>query len=186
MLTKPEIIVCDLGEVLLFPAELTEEHQDFDPEKRKMNPVFEALEKEGTPYEFEKYFRLNTELLEHLKSLKQSGVKLVMLTEGRIQKHPKIRPQLEEVFSEIYSAKNDFENMKKDDPTLYIKLSEKLTGDPSKMLFIDDSGKNTAAAEEAGLKVMPYTDNAAAIELLSLRENEPSREGAPHPESFGS
>lgn len=132
-----------------------------------LNPVHRELTaKFGEQYDVFEYFELNTKLLDFYKSLK-SKYSLNLFTTDVIQNHPLVRPQLELVFENIFSA-NDH-NLHKKDSAAYLFVVDKLKTQPENVIYIDDQMGNIEAAKKAGMTTIHYADNDnETIEQISL------------------
>ncbi len=111
-------------------------------------------------YKFLEVFELNEELLQYYASL-QDKLQLYIFTSETIQDAPEIAAQIQAVFKEIFSASKL--NIIKKDKTAYQLLLTKINLSPEEVVFIDDSQDNIAAAQEAGLQTVLFTDNESAI-----------------------
>lgn len=157
---KPEVILVDLGNVLLYSKEKL---------PGKMNPRHkQLLEEFGEDYPFFNYFGVNEKLLELLASLKDK-YRIYIITEGTIQNYPPLKEKLETVF--------DFDNiistgelgLDKTTPEAYEHVVEQLGIDPGKILFVDDSPDNTSAASTVGLQVIQCISEDQIISELKGR-----------------
>ena len=122
-----------------------------------LNPIHrELVAKYGEDYDPTPYFELNEELLGFYGSLKERYA-IDLFTTDIIQNHPLIRPRLESVFTNIFSA-NDL-GLDKKESAAYSFIADKLQVPTGQIIYIDDSVGNTAAANAAGMKAFRYTDN---------------------------
>ena len=80
-----------------------------------------------------------------------------LFTTDIIQNHPLVRPQLELVFENIFSA-NDH-GLNKKDPGAYQFVADKLKVKPQSIIYVDDQVGNIEAAKSAGMKTLLYTEN---------------------------
>lgn len=157
---RPEVILMDLGKVLLYSKEEL---------PGKMNPRHkELLEQEGEDYPFFEYFGVNENLLETLAELKDTS-QIYMITEGTIQNHPPLREKLETVFDYDKIISTGGLGLDKKKPEAYRYVSERLGVDPSVVLFIDDSTDNTSAASEVGFDVIQSASEDQTISDLKDR-----------------
>ena len=160
VLDKPEVILVDLGKVLLFSKEEL---------PGKMNPRHkELLETKGDNYPFFEYFGINNNLLSLLSSLKDE-YRLSMITEGVIQNHPPLREKLETAFDFEDIISTGALKLDKKKPEAYEHVIKQLGVDASSILFIDDSSANTKAAEKAGLRTIQCTSENQTISELRDR-----------------
>lgn len=126
-----------------------------------LNPVHrEMTAKFGEQYDVFEYFELNKRLLDFYQSLK-AKYSVNLFTTDIIQNHPLVRPQLELVFENIFSA-NDYKLNKKD-PLAYLFVADKLKTQPENVIYIDDQVGNIEAAKEAGMTTLHYTDDDREI-----------------------
>jgi HAD superfamily hydrolase (TIGR01509 family) len=114
------------------------------------------LQEQDKNFNYFDYYKLNQELLDYYKRLKEA-YELYIFTTGYVQDHPAVRPILDEIFEDIYNLE-EVDGLKKDDPQAYIKLTEIINQKPEEIVFIDDVKDNTQAAHKAGLKTIVYTD----------------------------
>lgn len=155
---EPGILLVDLGKVLLNSSE--KDH------KGKLNPRhIELMEKLGGNYHFFDYFRLNEKLLSKLTELKEK-LPIYMITEGKIQEYPDLKEKLAIVFDyeKIYSTGEL--GLDKKTPDAYEYVIKDLGVQPHKILFIDDSRKNSDAAKEAGLQVILFESEDQTVDTL--------------------
>ncbi len=157
---KPEVLLVDLGKVLLFSKEKL---------PGKMNPRHkELLEESGDDYPFFDYFDINEELLGLLASLKDK-YRIHMITEGVIQSHPQLREKLESAFDYENIISTGGLDLDKKKPRAYRYVVKRLEINPGKILFIDDSSDNINAASKVGLQVIQYTSKDQAISDLKKK-----------------
>jgi len=154
---KITTLVFDFSWVLMFPK---------DPEYHgKVNELHFKLNK-SPDYQFFDHFRLNQELFDYLKKLK-NGFSINMFTAGVVQDLPTVREKLDPVFEKIYSKRGI--EIEKTDPKAYKFIAKDLGKEVGEILFIDDTEKNVEAAKEAGLKTMVFESNKKLfIELDKL------------------
>ncbi|MCW1908387.1 MAG: HAD-IA family hydrolase [Candidatus Saccharibacteria bacterium] len=149
-------IVFDFSRVLLFAK---------DPSYLgDLNPLHRQLSENNPDYPFFDNFYLNQELLDWLRLI--HGAKLYIFTSGNIQNAPAIRPMLDNIFTHVYSAETM--HLSKSDPAAYSKLCSILNRSPQDVLFIDDSKKNIAAAKQAGLQTLLFSNTAKLIKVLQM------------------
>ena len=152
-------IISDLGGVLLFPKDRNY--------KGKLNPIYKE-ESQKSDFNFFDHFELNTELLKYYFSLKENGVKLYIITEGNIQNDPKIKNNLDRVFTEIFSSEKL--GLSKKESELYTNIVAKLNLESSDVIYIDDNEENIDAAVAAGLEVVKYRNNQDLILKLPTKQ----------------
>lgn len=152
------ILLFDFSRVLLFPKDNTYTGSLNTLYKEHVNDL---------DFNFFDYFKLNTELLDHLKQHKD-GLNLFIFTSESIQNAPELQPYLKPVFKQIFSAL-DMPYSKKESEA-YIKIANVLNVSPSEVTFIDDSEENIEAAKEAGLKTIKFVSNDELIKQLMLQK----------------
>jgi len=147
-------ILSDFSRVIIKPVDKTYTVGPLNPIHR------ELVAQHGEDYDPSPYFELNEELLNFYSSLKGKYA-IDLFTTDIIQNHPRIRPRLESVFSNIFSA-NEL-GLDKKKSTSYAFIADKLHVPPEHIIYIDDSVGNTVAAHAAGMKALRYTDNDKEI-----------------------
>ncbi len=146
-------LLFDFSRVLLFPKDASY--------KGGLNDLYRTLSKKH--FNFFDHFSLNSELLEKIEYLQGSFLCSVFTSES-IQDAPEVKPILEKIFKEIYSAEKFA--LKKTDPSAYLFIANNLNIHPSNILFIDDKEENLKAAEKAGLKTHLFVSNQELINTL--------------------
>jgi FMN phosphatase YigB (HAD superfamily) len=155
---KPDVIIMDLGKVLLYSTE--------EGHKGKLNPRHKQLMEElGDDYDFFNYFGLNEDLLSLLSELKEE-YPIHMITEGTIQNFPPLKEKLETAFdySNIHSTGNL--GLDKKTPEAYSKILGELGLNPKDVLFVDDGEENISAASKAGLQTTRFASEEQVIQDL--------------------
>ena len=148
-------LLFDFSRVLLFAKDKNY--------KEDLNPLNKKLLEENPNYDFLNYFELNQELLNFLETIKDK-FELCIFTSGSIQNAKEIRPKLDKVFKNIFSAEEL--DLSKKESAGYTEIAKKINKTPSEILFIDDSQANIQAASEAGLNTFQYQDNESLIEKI--------------------
>lgn len=147
-------IVFDFSRVLLFPNDTTyagslnERHREYSA---------------NVDYSLLDYFSLNLELLDHIKNMRQKP-DLYIFTSETIQDDPSLKPFIEPVFKDVFSASKL--GVDKKTPSAYKILTEKIGLAPEQILFVDDTYTNIEAAESAGLKAIHYSNYEQCIQLI--------------------
>lgn len=158
LLPAPQVILMDLGQVLIFSTE--EGHQG------KLNPRHkELLETQGENYNFFNHFGLNERLLELLAQLKEK-YSIYMITEGDIQNHPQLREKLESVFDYGKIVSTGSVGLDKKTPEAYEYVTKMLGISPKEILFIDDSETNIDAAKQQGLQTILFSSEDQVVTQL--------------------
>lgn len=101
-----------------------------------------------------------------LAELEQAGVTLVALTNWSAETFPLARERfglLDRFRGIVVSGE---EGLAKPDPALFRRTCERYLLDPSRTLFVDDSGANCAGAESVGMAAIRFTDAVALREAL--------------------
>ena len=87
-----------------------------------------------------------------------------IFTSEMIQDDRAIRPLLDSVFDNVFSAKKL--GVTKTTKEAYIKIAELLKLAPENILYIDDNQNNISAAQAAGLHAVRYESNAQIISAI--------------------
>ena len=106
----------------------------------------------------------NEEMIELMRELKASGLRMAMLTNNVKEWEERWRSMLpvDEIFELVVDSA--FVGMRKPDAEIYELTLERLGGpDPGECLFIDDIEANVEAARELGLSAVHYRGNDQAI-----------------------
>lgn len=112
-------------------------------------------------------YRLNEELLTVLKNTYQHQYQLAILTASEtLPRHPEVAPKLTSLFNPILLAKEL--GVSKDQPACYTTVCKILQKKPTEVVFIDDSARNVAAAQTAGLPTIHFSDTQSALKELAL------------------
>lgn len=117
-------------------------------------------------------WRLNEELLSYINSLEY--VRKVVYTNASMQYHQAIKPNLEDVFSNIITSYDL--GLSKTNTEDYLKLLNHVNEGEKSVLFIDDNPSNIEAANLAGINTILHTSNATTInsifKLLSTQNDQ--------------
>ncbi len=152
---KISTLLFDFSWVLMFPK---------DPEYHgKVNELHFKLNKKPD-YRFFDHFRLNQELFDYLKKLKDE-FSINMFTAGHVQDLPEVREKLDLVFEKIYSKRGI--GIEKTDPRAYRFIAKDLGKEAGEILFIDDTEKNVEAAKKAELQTIVFKSNEKLFKELS-------------------
>ena len=106
----------------------------------------------------------NEEMIELMRELKASGLRMAMLTNNVREWEPRWRSMLpvDEIFELVVDS--GFVGMRKPDPEIYELTLERLGNpEPSSCLFVDDIEANVEAARELGISAVHYRSNEQAI-----------------------
>jgi epoxide hydrolase-like predicted phosphatase len=106
----------------------------------------------------------NEPMIELMRELKGSGLRMAMLTNNVKEWEPRWRTMLpvDEIFELVVDSA--FVGMRKPDAEIYELTLERLGGpDPGTCLFVDDIEANVDAARELGLSAVHYRSNDQAI-----------------------
>jgi FMN phosphatase YigB (HAD superfamily) len=142
-------VVFDFGRVLIFPKD-----EGYFGGLNDLHNVLSA----SPNYKFLDNFEFNNELLDFLKAQKvQKGIEYYLFTKGKIVENPDCRAFLNGFFKDVYIA--DRTNFKKGDLNAYKQIIESIALPPEEILYIDDSRRDTAAAEKAGLQTITFRNN---------------------------
>ena len=102
---------------------------------------------------------INQELLDFYKSLKPKTT-LHIFTSARDLNFSEI----EGIFGQIISGEK--EDLRKQDPSAYLVVAEKIGKMPEEILYIDDLPENIEAAKKAGMQTILYTRNEEVMKEI--------------------
>jgi putative hydrolase of the HAD superfamily len=107
--------------------------------------------------------RPNEEMIALMRELKESGLKMAMLTNNVREWEPLWRAMLpvDEIFEEIVDSA--FVGCRKPEARIYDLTLERIGMPAEACLFIDDLQPNIEGAEAAGMRAVHFRDNAQAI-----------------------
>jgi len=105
----------------------------------------------------------NEEMIELMRELKASGLKMAMLTNNVREWEPIWRAMLpvDEIFEEIVDSA--FVGCRKPEARIYELTLERIGLPAEACLFVDDLHPNIEGAEAAGMRAVHFRDNAQAI-----------------------
>ncbi|NCO12565.1 MAG: hypothetical protein COZ34_02690 [Candidatus Pacebacteria bacterium CG_4_10_14_3_um_filter_34_15] len=140
-------ILSDFSHVILFPKDKIY--------TGKLNALNDILLNKYGDYDFFNYFEFNQPLLDFYKSLKEK-YSINIFTSGTVQNNLSVRKIIDQIFDNIYTAKDYGVN--KTDSTAYELIAKKLNRKTNDIFFVDDQKENLQAAEEAGMTTVLYKD----------------------------
>jgi len=105
----------------------------------------------------------NTEMIELMRKLKTSGLKMALLTNNVKEWEPLWRSMfpVDEIFEEIVDSA--FVGARKPEARIYELTLERIGVPAEACLFIDDVHPNCEGAEAAGMRAVHFRDNEQAI-----------------------
>jgi epoxide hydrolase-like predicted phosphatase len=106
----------------------------------------------------------NPEMIDLMRSLRERGLRMALLTNNVREWEPRWRPMLPEL-DEIFEVVVDsgFVGMRKPERPIYELTLQRLGGMPaSECLFVDDMELNCDTARELGMTVVRFEDTAQA------------------------
>jgi epoxide hydrolase-like predicted phosphatase len=110
--------------------------------------------------------KLNTELIDTIKQLKDLGFKIAVLSNYTSVLREKIKEQkIHHLFDEIIISSE--EGYQKPDKKIFEITFNKLGVKSSEVIFVDDSPSSLSSAEEVGYTPILYTDNINLKNKLS-------------------
>lgn len=114
------------------------------------------------------HLKPNEELLGHLATLREDGVRLALLTNNVREWGPYWRAMVpvDELFEVVVDSA--YVGMRKPDERIYRLTCEQLGEAPSACAFIDDFEHNCAAAETVGLHPVWHRDDDTAATIAAL------------------
>ena len=121
--------------------------------------------------------RGNARLVEFLRTLKDRGYQLAMLTNNVAEWRPNWRATIpvDELFGLVVDSSE--ERVRKPDPEIYRRLLDRLGIPAQWCLFVDDMPENCAAAAELGMTAIRFEDNAQAIRAVAAELGETDQAG---------
>jgi putative hydrolase of the HAD superfamily len=110
----------------------------------------------------------NRPFIDYLRTLRERGVKLALLTNNVREWEPLWRATLpSDLFDVIVNSAH--EGVRKPEPEIYRRLIARLEREPEDCLFVDDLDENCEAAAAAGLQTLRFADTEAAISEIDRR-----------------
>ena len=112
----------------------------------------------------------NGPMIELMRELRDSGLRMALLTNNVREWEPLWRaklPDVDEIFEVVVDSA--FVSMRKPDPEIYMLTVERL-GDglrPEECLFVDDVEVNCTAATQLGMTAVRFEDNEQAIPAIA-------------------
>ncbi|MEN9649623.1 MAG: hypothetical protein RL094_590 [Candidatus Parcubacteria bacterium] len=114
------------------------------------------------------YLKLNNELIDLISKLRASGYQIVLLSNANHSFFDR------KIFVDFPEFKNLFDHiiisshikMVKPESEIYLHTLQKINGEPSESIFIDDNVLNVEAAERLGIQGHVYTDVSSLTERL--------------------
>jgi putative hydrolase of the HAD superfamily len=124
------------------------------------------------------YLEPNKELFAFMRTLRERGYRMAILTNNVREWEPLWRSMLpiDELFQLVVDS--GFEGVRKPDPRIYEVTLDRLEVAAEATLFIDDTELNCDAARELGMQAVWFRSNAQAIdeiERVLAQFSEPSR-----------
>jgi epoxide hydrolase-like predicted phosphatase len=119
----------------------------------------------------------NEQMIELMRELGASGLKMAMLTNNVREWEPLWRSMLpvDEIFEEIVDSA--FVGCRKPEPRIYELTLERIGMPAEACLFVDDLHPNIEGAEAAGMKAVHFRDNEQAIAEIRAALGHPSAAG---------
>ncbi len=164
----------DLGTAMAAANERYGEHPLFLLEKgaiseeeflaRLQAELGDELSLEGMFDVWWRHLERNPEMIELMRSLRERGLRMALLTNNVREWEPRWRPMLPEL-DEIFEVVVDsgFVGMRKPERPIYELTLERLGGIPAtECLFVDDMELNCDTARELGMTVVRFEDTAQA------------------------
>ena len=150
-----KVCIFDLSRTLLFPADKNY--------SGSLNKLYREL-KDKPDFRFSEHYCLDEEILKFAQELNEKyKCDLCVFTSGSIQNDPAIKPRLDSIFKEIFSAEKL--GVDKSELDAYIKLPELVGYKSDEIIYIDDMQENVEKARSAGLRAFTYTN------VKNLRED---------------
>ncbi|MER6917161.1 HAD family phosphatase [Streptomyces sp. NPDC000594] len=125
--------------------------------------------------------RANEPFVAYLRTLRARGYRLALLTNNVREWEPLWRAQLpvDELFEVVVDSHR--EGVRKPDPEIYRILLDRLAVTPERVLFVDDTAENCAAATALGIRSVLFTGTPEAIAAVdaALADGAPADGAAP-------
>lgn len=169
----------DLGRAMSRAADDAGEHPLYELEKGRISEreFLDRLEAQldggAKLHSFrETYFanlHANAEMIDCMRSLRERGLRMALLTNNVREWEPHWRaklPEIDDIFEVVIDSA--FVGMRKPDRQIYELTLERL-GDgirPEECLFVDDIEVNCDAAREIGMSVVHFQDNGQATAAI--------------------
>jgi putative hydrolase of the HAD superfamily len=166
----------DLGQAMASMAEESGEHPLFELECGRLSErdFIAGIERglgggrklDGFSEKYFEHLDRNEPMIECMRSLRDRGFRMAMLTNNVREWEPLWRaklPEIDEIFELVVDSA--FVGMRKPEPEIY-ELTVSRLGDgvvASECLFIDDTDVNCQAAESLGMVAVHFVDSAQAI-----------------------
>ncbi|HEY0319113.1 MAG TPA: HAD family phosphatase [Solirubrobacterales bacterium] len=105
----------------------------------------------------------NEPMIELMRELKATGLRMAMLTNNVREWEPRWRPMLpvDEIFETVVDSA--FVGVRKPEPRIYELTLERIGLPAEACLFVDDLAVNCEGARDAGLNAVHFQDNEQAI-----------------------
>jgi putative hydrolase of the HAD superfamily len=105
----------------------------------------------------------NAEMIDLMRELRESGLRMAMLTNNVREWEPLWRPKLpvDEIFETVVDSA--FVGCRKPEARIYELTLERLALPAGQCLFVDDLEVNCEGAREAGMRAVHFRDNEQAI-----------------------
>ena len=105
----------------------------------------------------------NLEMIELMRELRESGLRMAMLTNNVREWEPLWRPMLpvDEIFETVVDSA--FVGARKPEARIYELTVERIGIAAESCLFVDDMERNCEGAREAGMRAVHFRDNEQAI-----------------------
>jgi epoxide hydrolase-like predicted phosphatase len=170
----------ELGEAMARAAEADGgAHPLFELEKGLITELeflrrLEAQLPEGTKLDrlrhvYFEHLRPNRAMIDHMRALRGSGLRLALLTNNVREWEPQWRsllPDIDEIFELVVDSA--FVGMRKPEREIYELTLERLGGgiEPGDCVFVDDVEVNCDAARELGMRAVHFRDTEQALAEL--------------------
>jgi putative hydrolase of the HAD superfamily len=118
----------------------------------------------------------NEPMIELMRELKTSGLKMAMLTNNVREWEPLWRSMMpvDEIFEEVVDSA--FVGCRKPEGRIYRLTLERIGIGPEACLFVDDLPVNCEGAEKAGMQAVHFRDNEQAIAEIRASVGAPARD----------
>jgi putative hydrolase of the HAD superfamily len=118
----------------------------------------------------------NEPMIELMRELKASGLKMAMLTNNVREWEPLWRSMMpvDEIFEEVVDSA--FVGCRKPEPRIYELTLERIGMPAEACLFVDDLQPNCEGAEAMGMQAVRFRDNAQAIPEIRAALGQPVRD----------
>jgi FMN phosphatase YigB (HAD superfamily) len=157
---KPEILLMDLGNVIIYSKE------GLPGGLNKRN--HELVKTKGPEYPFFDYFDVRKKMTDLLGSIKGKH-EIYLVAKGVIQNNLKLRKVLQQVFDYSKIISMSGLGLSKQSPEAYKRIVARLKVNAPKILFVDDNIENIKAAKGVGLQTIHFESEDQTVAEIKAK-----------------